>query len=190
MLQRFLRRESPRGRILIRHVVLFLQQWSHAPTPPDPGPESSLPAAKVEFACSFCFSTCNILVNASHDRLAHQPGPLLPSYSRPHIGQTDPFGPIARRQRPLSHMQQASPDLSSRTYVYTRLGSSPPHIYGISYVLLLAAIALPALVPTASSCHSLCGHEMIYAVEQLGETNNAPRRHWALDGGVRQFHGL
>jgi hypothetical protein len=136
------------------------------------------------------FPTCNILVNASHDRLAHQPGPLLPSYSRPHIGQTDPFGPIARRQRPLSHMQQASPDLSSRTYVYTRLGSSPPHIYGISYVLLLAAIALPALVPTASSCHSLCGHEMIYAVEQLGETNNAPRRHWALDGGVRQFHGL
>jgi hypothetical protein len=136
------------------------------------------------------FSTCNILVNASHDRLAHQPGPLLPSYSRRSSDKQ-----ILSGQSPavsgLCHIcTQASPDLSSRTYVYTRLGSSPPHIYGISYVLLLAAIALPALVPTASSCHSLCGHEMIYAVEQLGETNNAPRRHWTLDGGVRQFHGL
>jgi len=94
----------------------------HAAILPDPGPEVFTSSCNVDFACcSLRFSTCNILVNTSHDRLAHNQGPCYRPTAAAHR-----TGRSSSANRPLSagsvtYARQASPDLSSRTYVYIRL---------------------------------------------------------------------
>jgi hypothetical protein len=135
------------------------------------------------------FSTCNILVNASHDRLAHQPGPLLPSYSRRSSDSQILSGQSSAVSAFCHICTQASPDLSSRTYVY-----HSPWKFPSAYIWYIVRSAFGGHCIACPCSHGaqlpLAVWTMIYAVEQLGETNNAPRRHWTLDGGVRQFHGL
>lgn len=168
-----------------------MQRSGHAPSPPDPGPEIFTSSCNVELAAATsAFSACIILVNASHDRLAHNQGPCYRPAAAAH--RTDKILLAnSSLSAALSHMHDKPAPTSPHAHTCTPASqSSPPHIYGIWHVLLLAAIALPALASTASRWHTLCGHEMIHAAEQLGEQTMHLERHWIMDGGVRQFSGL
>jgi hypothetical protein len=115
----------------------------HASTPPDPGPESSPPAAKSSLlCCSSAFSACIILVNASHDRLAHNQGPCYRATAAAH--RTDrSSGPIARCQRALSHMHDKPAPTSPHAHTCTSALQVPLRIYMVCSAFGGHCIACP-----------------------------------------------
>ena len=144
--------------------------------------------SRVCFATLLLFLHGTSWFNISHDRLAYNQGPCYRPTAAAQSGRQILWANSPQSAGTVTYARNASPDLSSRTYVYVHPPCKLPSAY--IWYMVYGASPLPALAPTAPSCHTLCGHEMIYAAKQLGETNNAPRRHWILDGGVRQFHGL